>query len=65
MMASILLCTLLVVGSAPDRPTPIPLVGSFLVYETPNGEWRVGAPWIELFKKKKKKRKEKETKGGR
>ncbi len=39
---------------APDHATPVPAVATFLMYPTPEGEWREGAPWMSLVPKKKK-----------
>lgn len=41
---------------APDHATPVPAVATFLMYPTPEGAWREGAPWMSLVPKKKKSR---------
>ncbi len=39
---------------APDHATPVPAVATFLMYPTPEGAWREGAPWASLVPKKKR-----------
>lgn len=39
---------------APDLTTPVPAVSTFLMYPTPEGAWREGAPWAALVPKKKR-----------
>jgi hypothetical protein len=38
----------------PDHATAVPAPDSFLVYESPDGSWRSGAPWLDLLAKRKK-----------
>lgn len=47
---------------APDQPTPLPVVGSFVVYERPGGEWAAGAPWAELERARKQANESKQAK---